>query len=51
MFYRVSKEKLVGRSLAVDKLNWWEKEAYLQLLRNCADCGNVDAYFFLGFVS
>ncbi|ONK78892.1 uncharacterized protein A4U43_C01F720 [Asparagus officinalis] len=50
-FYRASKEKLVGRSLAVDKedmLQWWENNAYFALLRDCADCDNLEANFILG---
>ena len=50
-FHRASRDKLVGRSMAVDKeeKRWWEENnSYLALLRNCADCGNLEAHFILG---
>jgi len=47
------KDKLVGRLMAFDmeeivQKKWLEKNSYLSLLRDCADCGNLDAHFILG---
>jgi hypothetical protein len=50
-FCRASMEKTVRHLLVVNRdwtLRWWEKDAYMGLLRECAGCGNLNAEFLLG---
>lgn len=55
-FHDASRAKKVGKFMNVRRelelsLNWFDKKEYFDLLRACANCDNLDAYFILGLVS
>ncbi|KAG6517002.1 hypothetical protein ZIOFF_020379 [Zingiber officinale] len=52
-FHEASRAKKVGKFMHVRRelelcLNWFDRKEYLELLRGCARCDNLDACFILG---
>ncbi|XP_072996770.1 F-box protein At2g35280-like [Typha latifolia] len=50
-FHAASKEKSVGRRIAIEKerwMQWWDSDRYNGILEHCAKVGNPEACFLLG---